>query len=133
MEDGESAIGKPVPYRSDRSPLMAGCAVIWARLGETNRGVLARESCLARDHLRADTALLMLFALTLAPGEATLFPPPARRRLADAATETDPGFRDRRAAGCSSSASVLTAGLGFRGRVCDIPGNPDKASMAAAR
>jgi hypothetical protein len=73
-----------VPYRSDRSPLMAGCAVIWARLGETNRGVLARESCLARDHLRADTALLMLFAL---PSRAK---PPYSLRQPAAASRTPP-------------------------------------------
>jgi hypothetical protein len=83
VED-EPAIGKLVPYRSDRSPLMAGCAVIWARLGETNRGVLARESCLARDHLRADTALLMLFAL---PSRAK---PPYSLRQPAAASRTPP-------------------------------------------
>ena len=85
VDEDEPTIGTLLPYRSDRSPLLAGCAVIWARLGETNRGIQARDSCLARDHLRADAALLQLFALPpaarppyplLQPAVASRTPPP---------------------------------------------------------
>jgi hypothetical protein len=63
VEEIQPTIPDRAERRRERSPLLAGCSVVWSWLGEPQRAVKARENCLAVDRLRADTVLLHLFGL----------------------------------------------------------------------
>lgn len=74
VDRAEREIKEKIPRRRDRSFRLSVCSAVWAFLGETGRGMQARQECRLADRLRADAILLTHFATS--PGEQLAVPLP---------------------------------------------------------